>query len=205
MITMLLALAATDAQACYFDEKFDGDFEGCGYETHRPRRLDDWDHGLKLEFATDALAYDAQFTGAARYLTGQAPYLSFEGGSQISGVWRVRGTIGLDVFHGWEFLDLELGLALGAGGQWREQVMYSALSPGFEFGVGVNAGRIHGHYRLIEPLDGQLITQERRWRVGFDVTERLGVFGEGKALHQDGGLTDWEKVQAYGIGASLSL
>jgi hypothetical protein len=203
MFTLLIALAAP-AEACYFDDKFDGDFEGCGYETHRPNRLER-DDGVRFEFATNALAYDAMITGGARYLTGQAPYLSVEGSSQISGVWRARATIGLDIFHGWEFLDLELGLALGAGGQWREQEIYSALSPGFEFGLGMNVGRIHTHFRLIEPLDGELITKERRWRVGFDVSERLALFGEGKAFHQDAGVTDWEKVQAYGIGAQLTL
>jgi hypothetical protein len=163
-------------------------------------RADDGDT-FSVEVATSGMEGD-------KLDSGRMPYASIEGRSQLSGPWVGRGTIGVEVFPEWEGFDLELGLSLAGAGYWRDMAIYPYPGVGFEFGLGVNLGRLHGHYRSVTPFrdnDVGLVTQERRWRVGFDVVDRFQVFGEGLVLNEEAGVTEWDKARAFGLGGRLSF
>lgn len=188
LLSLALALTAPDAHAGSCDGGF-------GEET------------LSLELATSGMSADALISGGARLDAG-SPYFSVEGRSQASGHWVGRGSVGFDVFEDWEGFDLELGLSMATGGDWHRQVVYGGPGLGFEFGMGVNIGRIHGHYRAITPFSDEPVgqaTMERRWRLGFDLLERAQLFGEGIVINEEAGVTEWEKARALGAGVKFTF
>ena len=165
------------------------------------------DNTLRLEVVSQGMSQDALLSGGARLDMG-APYVSVEGRSQLSGHWVGRGSLGVDIFEDWEGFDLELGLSMSGGGDWYDRAVYAGPGVGFEFGMGVNVGRIHGHYRAITPFSDNpvgMVSMERRWRLGVDVFDRLQLFGQGTVVNETAGVTDWEKARAVGLGAALSF
>ncbi len=165
------------------------------------------DETLSLELATSGMTADAMVYGGAR-LDLDGPYLSVEGRSRASGLWTGRGSVGFDVFEDWEGFDLELGLSIASGGDWHRQVIYGGPGLGFELGLGLNIGRMHGHYRAITPFRDDPVgqaTMERRWRLGFDLLDRVQVFGEGLVVNEEAGLTDWDEARALGAGVTLTF
>lgn len=167
----------------------------------------DDDQTLTLEVVSAGMYQNAMFAGGARLDMG-SPYISLEGRSQLTGHWTGRGTLGIDVFNDWEGFDLELGLAMSGGGDWDEMAVYAGPGLGFEFGMGVNIGRLHGHYRAVTPFRDDalgMVSMERRWRLGVDVFDRFQVFGQGIVVNETAGVTDWEKARAVGLGAAFTF
>jgi hypothetical protein len=166
------------------------------------------DGTMSLEAATTGTHHDAVISAALRLESEGAPYLSVEGRSLTSGQWVGRGTIGVDVLGRYDLIDVDLGFTLATGGQWREADFYAQPGLGFEAGLGVNLGRLHGQYRIVAPFGEENIkhvAREHRWRLGFDVLEDLQVFGEAMVLDEKVDATNWEAAGAYGIGAKLTF
>lgn len=131
--------------------------------------------------------------------------LRYTPGSDLAGTGRLSA--GLDVL-GRSSWDLDVGLFLGAAGEWdrdRERaVLYAAPIAGTEIAFGIHGERLFAKYRWLGgwgggPID-ELLT-ENELTVGFAVTRELELFGQYLVLSPG----ELDNQAGVGLGLRLAL
>ncbi len=140
----------------------------------------------------------------ARLHPGRSAFLNLEARGLVGDHWIGRGTIGLDLFGGWEAFDLTGGLFLGTTGAWAPVSIDTAIAPtaGLELGVGVNLGPIRARYRHADGFKGPLESHltENEWRLGYQVG-RLQIFGQYLRFNPG----DEVPVGGFGLGGAATF
>jgi len=140
-------------------------------------------------------------SGLGARLDGGSTFLSLEGRGGMYGTWTGRATAGLDVFGRSDRFDLTLGLFLGTNGSTAEPSIEAAGTAGFELGLGVHLGSLHGRYRHADGFRGPLESRltEDEWRLGYRMFDTVEVFGQ--YIHYNPG--EYWVVDGYGVGAKV--
>lgn len=153
-----------------------------------------------------AMPGDGTGGGALRLATRRNVFLNTEFRAQATGDWTGRTVAGFDVLGRAERWDLTLGLALGGAGDWRERAVWGGLGAGFQWGAAWHRERLHLSYQSIRPLGESipcLALDEREFRVGYDLTDSVQLFGTALQIRPD--LEEDQRSEALGIGARLTF
>ncbi len=149
---------------------------------------------------------DATMGGGVR-IEGERPgFLAVDVRAIGSGDVTMRATTGLDAFCWWDAVDLTFGLALVGAADWQDQQTYPGLGAAFDFGLALHLGRVDWNYRFTTGFNDTVVGRnlsEHEWRVGFDMTDQIHVFGNLLLLNPD--LHESRQQAAYGVGMTLSL
>jgi hypothetical protein len=137
----------------------------------------------------------------ARLVGERGTFLSAEGRAFGDATWTGRATAGVDVFGCQDGLDVTLGLFLGSAGAVEDVSISADPTAGFEVGVGVGLGSLHGRFRHADGFRGPLEAwfTENEWRLGFRVLDRAEVFGQ-YVRYEPGDATE-----AGGFGAGVTV
>jgi hypothetical protein len=125
---------------------------------------------------------------------------------RASGDQVLRADAGVDILGGWERIDLYLGAAMAGAGDWKERALYPSVGAGLELGFGLNWREAHLRYMSVRPFTSSPASaglKEDEWRLSWDVTDRLGVYGSALQLVPD--LEKEVSVWSYGLGATWRI
>ncbi len=160
---------------------------------------------LSVNAASLAMPDDVVLGIGGRLQSDHMPYVSFDGRANREGDWQGYATAGLDFCGSCEGVDIDLGLAIGGFGDWRDRAVAAQPGFGIDWGFGVEIWRLGFNWHSVHGLDEELGHgfDNRRTRVSFDIVENAEIFVQSSSfyLNED----DLDIAHAYGLGAELTF